>query len=432
MENKKWQNSSWLLFLVLSSLVAVLLFDQVKVNYNVSKGVGDGISSAVAGDKIPDQYIVVLQDRVSRAPEKARILAKEHGLELLQIYEHALKGFAAVIPASRLEKIKADPDIKFIEQDSIVEPLQTSTQTSSTGYRRINAPNAVSKGAGVTVAVLDTGIDLDHPDLAGNIFGPGKNCTGHASPDDQHGHGTHVAGIIAALDNDIGVVGVASKARIISVKVMSTKIRHGKPVSSGTTSQLICGLDWVTANASLYNIKAANMSLGTKGKSDNNCGYSDNSALHQAVCRTRDAGVTMAAAAGNEGVDSRGIVPAAYDDAVITVSALEDRDGLPGGLAGSSDDTFAIWSNYGSMIDLGAPGVGIYSTYANGGYVSNSGTSMAAPHVAGAVVLYLSAHPGASWSEVRQALIQLGEPLGQGHTDPSGKHPEPVLQVGGL
>jgi subtilisin len=177
--------------------------------------------------------------------------------------------------------------------------------------------------------------------------------------------------------------------------------------------------------------------LGGGGTSDNNCGNTNNDALHQAVCQsTQTAGVTYVVAAGNEASNTENAVPAAYNDTVITISALADSDGAPYGLGPNTswgaDDTFATFSNYGAAVDLGAPGVDILSTWKGGDYNTISGTSMATPHAAGAAVLYLNSHPGSLWTQVRDALISGGEALGVGHTDPSNLHPEPILQAGNL
>ena len=207
---------------------------------------------------------------------------------------------------------------------------------------------------------------------------------------------------------------------------------------NGSWSSVICGLDYVTSKAPANGgpIRVANLSLGGYGVSDENCGNTNKDALHKAICRARDAGVTIVVAAGNSGANAANFVPAAYNDAVITVSALADSDGKEGGagpsLSYGADDTFATFSNWGTPVDIAAPGVSIYSTWLNNGYKAISGTSMASPHVAGAAALYIATHPGASWSSVRDALISLAEPLGAGHTDPSGLHPEPVLLVGSL
>lgn len=373
-----------------------------------------------------NEYIVVLKDDVDVDSATDDLLSKK-ALKAEQKYSRALRGFSARIPKSKLEDIKKDPKVKFVSEDGIVDIA--ATQTLPTGISRVGADQTGNKGTGVGVAVVDTGIDLTHPDLAANIVG-NKNCVSTTKTgNDDNGHGSHVAGTIAALDNGQGVVGVAPEAKLVAVKVLNS-------AGSGTWSQIICGLDWVVANASTYNIKVVNMSLGGSGTSDNNCGNSNFDALHQAICRVRDAGITVVVAAGNSTINASKFVPAAYDDAVITVSALADSDGKPGGLGPRTgygkDDTFASFSDYGPVVDIGAPGVNIYSTYKSGGYATLSGTSMATPHVAGAAALYLRNHPGDSWSQVRDSLRSLGESLGSGHTDPSNKHPEPILKVNSL
>ncbi len=309
-------------------------------------------------------------------------------------------------------------------------PSQPGGQQIPYGIKRVGANGIANKGTTIGVAVLDSGVDMSHPDLAGNILGPGKNCVGSGAPSDDNGHGTHVAGTIAALNNSTGVVGVAPEAKIIPIKVL-------KSDGSGDWSSILCGIEWMTENAAKYNIKVANMSLGGSGMgSDNNCGYSNNDALHQAICRARDKGITFVVAAGNSSKNADSESPANYKDAVITVSALTDTDGAPGGRGPSSrqgaDDTFALFSNYGSIVDIAAPGVDVVSTVKGGGTRAMNGTSMAAPHVAGAAALYLKSHPNAKLEEVRNALIRSGELLNSGHTDPTGRHQEPVLQAGKL
>ncbi|PWU24168.1 hypothetical protein C5B42_00520 [Candidatus Cerribacteria bacterium 'Amazon FNV 2010 28 9'] len=308
-------------------------------------------------------------------------------------------------------------------------PLPTPIgQIVPTGVARVGQ-DATNKGTGVGVAVIDTGIDLTHPDLVGNIIANTTCVSGTTNGNDDNGHGSHVAGTIAAQDNSSGVVGVAPEAKLVAVKVLDSS-------GSGTWSSVICGIDWVTANAATYNIKVANMSLGGAGSSDNNCGNTNGDALHQAICTSTAAGVTYVVAAGNSGSDVSTFVPAAYNDTVITVSALADSDGKAGGLgvptSYGADDTFASFSNYGSGVDIGAPGVSIYSTYIGGSYATLSGTSMATPHVSGAAALYIHSHPGSKWTDVLGGLTSVAEALGKGHTDPSGLHPEPVLQTASL
>jgi subtilisin family serine protease len=178
----------------------------------------------------------------------------------------------------------------------------------------------------------------------------------------------------------------------------------------GSTSDVICGIDYVTQHAD--QIDVANMSLGGEGTDDGNCGRTNGDAEHRAICDSVAKGVTYTVAAANAHADAKNTVPAAYDE-VITVSALADFDGKSGGLGQPScmsdqDDTFADFSNYGADVDLIAPGVCIRSTYRFGGYSTLSGTSMAAPHVAGGAALYRATHPTASPQSVKTALQAAG------------------------
>jgi hypothetical protein len=311
------------------------------------------------------------------------------------------------------------------------QPTPTADPISEypNGVKRTDAQSLTNKGQGVAVAVIDTGIQLNHPDLAGNIIANTNCVTPGSTGNDDNGHGTHVAGTIAAIQNGQGVVGMASSAKLVAVKVLNSR-------GSGYMSDIICGIDYVTSQANNLNIKVANMSLGGTGSSDNNCGMSNNDPMHQAICNSRNAGVTYVVAAGNETADTNTKVPAGYNDTVITVSALADSDGKPYGQGSSTgygnDDTFASFSNYGSAVDIGAPGVSIYSTMPTNSYGYMSGTSMATPHVAGAAALYIVKYQGSSWTQIRDGLRSIGETLGNGHTDPSGKHPEPVLRVSSL
>ena len=403
-------------FLLLSFVLGGILLSQA----------GLKVEAQGKPDAIPSTFIVVLKDNVKNPQDVANEMAKTHGLSVEHVYTTALKGYSATIPQARLDKVKGDSRVQFVSEDKIVE---TFAQTTSTGISRVNAPANTNKGTGIGVAVIDTGIDLTHPDLQANIIANTSCIRGKKTGNDDNGHGSHVAGTIAALNNSIGVVGVTPEAKLIAVKVLNS-------AGSGTWSSVICGIDWVTANSTKYNIKVANMSLGGSGSSDNNCGNTNNDALHKAICNSTAAGVTYAVAAGNSSADANTFVPAAYDDTVITVSALADSDGKPGGLGSATsygaDDTFASFSNYGSVVDFGAPGVSIYSTWKNGGYNTISGTSMASPHVAGSAALYIKSHPGSTWSQVRDGLKAAAEALNAGHSDPSGLHPEPVVQSNAL
>jgi len=392
--------------------------------------------------KAPGKFIVVFKDDVTDADIAEQDLVKKHGLGPKQSYRHAFKGFAADVPEGQLDKIKADSRVAFVSEDGLVQalvmpnatakaapPATQPPQSVPTGVSRIQATVNANKGAGIGVAVIDTGIDLTHPDLAANIVANVNCVNSKKTGQDDNGHGSHVAGTIAAVSNTIGVIGVAPGAKLIAVKALDNN-------GSGSWSSIICGLDWVTANAAKYDIKVANLSLGGGGSSDNNCGNTNKDALHKAICRARDAGVTIVVAAGNSAANASASVPAAYDDAVITVSALADSNGQPGGTGAKTpygpDDTFATFSNYGTAVDIAGPGVSILSTWLSGGYNTISGTSMATPHVAGGAALYIKSHPGSTWTQVRDALKAAGELLGSGHTDPSGKHPEPVLRANAL
>ncbi len=362
-----------------------------------------GVASMAAYVQQSSGYIVLLDGYKKQVESVARQHAEMYELKVGFIYRHALRGYSARIPWHKVEEVRSDPEVASVRKD---RKVSAQVQTLPTGVNRVEgdlSSTISGNGSGtvdVDVAVIDTGIDIDHPDL--NVVG-GKNCSTGDGYDDGSGHGTHVAGIIAAKDDGKGVVGVAPGARLWAVRVLNT-------MGSGTEANILCGIDWVTANAST--IEVANMSLGSSGTEPTGSGCTTGDAFHDAICNSVAAGVTYVVAAGNSSTDARRHVPAAYDE-VITVSALADFDGLPGGLAQATcrsdqDDTLASFSNYGSDIDLIAPGVCIYSTHRDGGYRTLSGTSMAAPHVAGAAALYRSANPGVNPSGVSAILKERG------------------------
>ena len=273
--------------------------------------------------------------------------------------------------------------------------------------------------------MIDTGVQANHPDLK---VAQQKNCSlfGIGGAGDQNGHGTHVAGTIGALDNQQGVVGMAPGARIWNVRVLNA-------AGIGMQSDIICGIDYVAANAG--SIEVANMSLGGEGSDDGNCGQTDGDAEHEAICAAVNAGVTFAVAAGNETQDAANVAPASYDE-VITVSALADFNGQPGGGAASTctadeDDTLASFSNFGSDVDIIAPGVCIESTYMGSSYDTLSGTSMASPHVAGAAALYESTHPGSTPAQTKAALQSAGT-LDWNDVDDPDPIKERLLNVSGF
>lgn len=321
------------------------------------------------------------------------------------VYTHAINGYALALTPWEIGEAErllssgnvmgvqsVTPSVEFTADPIEVmeatgqsdEPLR-QTQVIPPGIQRVvgtpqDAPN-------VNVAVIDTGVDRNHPDL--NVVG-GIDCVDPTNPwgIDEHGHGTHVAGTIGAYDNGLGVVGVAPGANIYSVRVLGAN-------GSGSTATVLCGIEWVAAQEG--KIHVANMSLGGQG-ARTACGEGD--PMHNGICvATHD--TVFVVAAGNATSATTGQVPANYDE-VITVSAYTDYDGIGGGFAltpsanctaMSVDDELASFSNYGQDVNFTAPGVCILSTYLDGQYAYASGTSMASPHMAGCVAVYLNENP---------------------------------------
>lgn len=365
---------------------------------------GDESEAALDPASVGERYIVVLADAPDRGnPDAKRAeaaqVARAHGLAVNRTYGAAIVGFAAHVPEGRLEALRRDPRVAYVETD---DPVEIFAEVP-TGISRIFADgngnikiDGTDERIDVDVAVIDTGVDFDHPDLnvAGGVDcmvtsggGPPWGRTYYCSSnegtggDDDHYHGTHVAGTIAAIDNGTGVVGVAPGARLWAVKVLDSS-------GSGYLAGILAGIDWVTANADV--IEVANMSLGGSGFSQSE---------YDAIQASIEAGVAYAVAAGNSGADANDYSPAAFDN-VLTVSALADFDGKAGE-AGSptcrtdQDDTLADFSNWGDAVQVAAPGVCILSTYPleQGEYGTISGTSMASPHAAGTLALLASKNP---------------------------------------
>ena len=378
----------------------------------------------------PDKagYIVVLHDSVESPGVAAREMARQVGGQVGFVYKHALKGFSVTLPVQAVAALQKNPKVKYVSTDDV--RYASAAQSVPTGIKRIFAdtnPNIKINGSDdyrvdVDVAVIDTGVDFQHPDL--NVVG-GVNCTGKIffatcvnGGDDDHYHGTHVAGTIGALDNGIGVVGVAPGARIWAVKVLN---KNG----SGYSSWIIAGIDWVAQHADT--IKVANMSLGGSGYSQ---------AEYDAIQGAVNKGVAFAVAAGNEDDDANNYSPSGFDN-VLVVSALADFNGLPGGGAAPTcradvDDTLADFSNWGPEVDVAAPGVCILSTYPieQGEYGTISGTSMASPHAAGALALLASKNKPNNATDVYNLYNQVKSAGNDIWTDDSGDRiQEPLLDV---
>jgi subtilisin len=389
-----------------------------------------GANAAPPSDDPPkaEPYIVVLRDGAA-AGKVAQEHSRRHDAQVGHVFRSALKGYSARMSPRAAERLQGDSRVLYVQPDGIAHATAQSTPTGIVRSQAVASPTAAIDGADqrvdVDVAVIDTGVDLDHPDL--NVHAAGAmNCSNGRSADDGNGHGTHVAGTVGAVDDADGVVGVAPGARIWPVRVLNQR-------GSGSYSDIVCGIDYVTAHAD--EIEVANMSLGGGGADDGSCGSASNDAMHRAICGSVAAGVTYVVAAGNDADDAANHVPAAYDE-VITVSALADFDGLPGGGGSSTcrtdqDDTLANFSNYGSDVDIVAPGVCIASTWKGGGYDTISGTSMASPHVAGGAALYVATHSSASPDQVRSALVSAGNLDWNDVDDPDGTK-EPLLDVSGF
>lgn len=384
----------------LRALVAFGLVLAASIVPAAATATGGSASSHPAADSnvVDGSYIVVYKDSVgsvgSATDERERAL----GFRAVHRYRSALQGFSAKLSDAQVSALENDHGVAFVQADRTATatgwvPRAAGEPAAPTGIRRIVAAKGtqVRQKAIHNVAVIDTGINLSHPDL--NAV-DGTDCVDPGTPaEDGNGHGTHVSGTIGAKNNGSGVVGVAPNTRIYAVRVLNN-------AGSGTFSQIICGIDWVTANAASKDIEVANMSLGgTLGGPQSPCpGTSD--AFHLAVCNLTDAGtsVSLVVAAGNSGYDydfaPNPDVPAAYKEA-LTTTAVSDSDGRPGGTGpspscrtGETDDTPASFSNFahtaaGEKHTIAAPGVCIKSTWLAGGYNTISGTSMASPHMAG-------------------------------------------------
>ncbi|HEY0637794.1 MAG TPA: S8 family peptidase [Pseudonocardiaceae bacterium] len=334
-----------------------------------------GVAGATA---VPDSYVVVLkQSRTTDAADVAASMVAAHGGQVRAVWRHALQGFAVTASAEQAAKLAGDPRVDFVQQDVVVSVAGTQSPTPSWGLDRIDQNNRPlnnsytypNTASNITAYIIDTGIRTTHTDFGGRATW-GTNTTGDGNDSDCHGHGTHVAGTVGGT-----AYGVAKGVHLVAVKVLNC-------AGSGTTAGVVAGVDWVTANSPGPSV--ANMSLGGGAQP----------ALDTAVANSIASGVTYAIASGNSNADACGFSPARVATA-LTVNASD------------ANDARASFSNWGTCTDLFAPGVGITSAWATGDTATNtiSGTSMAAPHVAGAAALYLSANVNATPAQVGDAII---------------------------
>jgi subtilisin family serine protease len=331
---------------------------------------------------VPNSYIVALKDdaQASRGIEaQARSLANRFGGEVGFVYDAAINGFSVTMSEAAAKRLAAHPAVEYVEQDMLFELADTQTNPPSWGLDRIDQRNLPldnsytypTTASNTNIYILDTGVRLTHNDFGGRAFTGFDAITSGGSANDCHGHGTHVAGTAAG-----SAFGVAKGARIFSVRVLSC-------TGGGTTSQIVAGINWVTNN----HIKpaVANMSLGGSGT---------NTTMNNAVANSINAGVSYAIAAGNSNANACNFSPAQVSTA-ITVGSTQ------------SNDARSSFSNFGTCVNIFAPGTGITSAWHTSNSATNtiSGTSMAAPHVAGAAAIVLSANPGFSPAQVMNQLI---------------------------
>jgi subtilisin family serine protease len=337
-------------------------------------------AAASAAPSVKDRYIVVLKDSAD-SHAVAADHARRYGVQDRVVYGSAIEGYAGKVPPGKLDALRSDPRVEYVEPDGVVHT--TTSQSGATwGLDRIdqralplsNSFTYFNTGAGVTAYIIDTGMRFTHDEFGGRATS-GYDAVDGGSADDCNGHGTHVAGTVGG-----STYGVAKGVSLVAVRVLNCS-------GSGTWSGVIAGIDWVTANHA--GPAVANMSLGGGASSS----------VDTAVRNSIASGVSYAIAAGNGNAGGKGQNACNYSPArvaeAMTIGATDRTDTKP------------RWSNYGSCVDLFAPGVSITSGWYTSNTATNtiSGTSMATPHVAGVAAQYLQSNPGATPLTVRNSLF---------------------------
>jgi subtilisin family serine protease len=334
---------------------------------------------------IPQQYIVVLNENVKAATADfatalGRVMEVTRGTNAVpeHVYAFALQGFSARMTEAEALALAKDPRVQFVEEDSIMEAVATQLNPPSWGLDRVDqralplsaSYNYTSTGAGVNAYVIDTGIRTTHTTFGGRASGAFTSINDGRGSNDCNGHGTHVAGTIGGSQ-----YGIAKSVRLFAVRVLSCS-------GSGSNSGVIAGVDFVTSNG--IRPAVANMSLGG--------GVS--TALDNAVRNSIASGVTYAIAAGNSNTNAANSSPARVAEAITVGSSTRT-------------DARSSFSNFGSVVDIFAPGSSITSSWSTSNTATNtiSGTSMATPHVAGMAARVLQGSPTASPASVRNTLV---------------------------
>ncbi len=364
-----------------------------------------------------DVYFVKLEAEPAKVAAVATSLADDFGVDIIHTYDSASEGFSAKLPRLLIPEIEGLDEVAYVAEDERAPRLPPDEKTPKVielldgdevpfSIQRVGGAYGGSL-SGIEVAVIDSGIDGDHPDL--NVVASedlvAMSGGTPARNGDLNGHGTHCAGTIGARENGEGVMGVAPGVALHGVRVLDEN-------GSGYWTDIVAGLEYVLDHPE---IRVVNMSLGGPAFP---AGTED--PMEEAIRRLEEAGVVVVIAAGNETQDTANVAPAGYDLGLV-VSAYD--------YVGGSDNGFAWFSNYGDAVDIAAPGVDIPSTYPGGTYAELSGTSMATPLVVGAVAAYFAEHPRATGDEAMAAVVATGE---DGYAGQKGRHLEPLIDIEAL